>query len=163
MWIFRLCIWPPIRLQQQISQIKWWKELGWGCRQSLLFAKHYPSVCTAVLTHVLLMTDHAGAKSCWAEGSDSSHLPGKHRLKHICLHQRLHTCFCLLYWENNPAQFHSCSQIGTEPWNNRKNCFLNPFGSRRTSVLLVGTSLCVSWEWHFGIWELHYLLRSKWV
>lgn len=40
------------------------------------------------------------AQSCWAEGSDSAPLLDKHRLKHICLHQRLHTCFFFFsYWE----------------------------------------------------------------
>lgn len=57
------------------------------------FPRHYPSAYTAVLTHALLMTDHFRAKSCCAEGSDSSHLLGKHTLKHICLHKRLHICF----------------------------------------------------------------------
>ena len=76
----------------------------------VIFPRHYPPACTAVLMHVLLMTDHFRAKSCCAEGSDSSHLLGKHRLKHICLHQRLQICWVVPpppppFWEHDPTQF----------------------------------------------------------
>ena len=75
------------------------------------FPRHYPPACTAVLIHVLLMTDHFRVKSCCAERSDSSHLLGKHRLKHICLHQRLQICWVVPpppppFWEPDPTQFY---------------------------------------------------------
>lgn len=56
------------------------------------------------------MTDDFRAKSRCAEGGGPSHLLGKHRLKHICLHQRLQSCGFFSHSERIIQHNYICGQ-----------------------------------------------------